>query len=107
MLDLLGRARPSIFAKYAAASIAIKTINQKIPERLYDKMVKNQFRTRRKPDKPEFYQDNRKRIGLQTVPNQMKDISSDLDQRWINLTCPHHNRRYLKSIYFNCDTTIL
>jgi len=33
-----------------AASIAIKTINQKIPERLYDMMVKNQFRTRRKPD---------------------------------------------------------
>jgi len=100
MLDLLERARPSIFAKCTASSIAIKTINQKTPETLYVLTVRKELRTRRKPDEPEFFQDNKKRIGLQTVPNQMKDINSDLDQTWINLMCPHHIRRYLKSIYF-------
>lgn len=73
-LDLLGRARPSLWAKYSTANFTIKVLRDRQPARLHDHIISTLFHERRFPDVYKFYDKSKKKIGRQALGNRLKDI---------------------------------
>jgi len=78
-LDKLGRAKPSLWGKYATGNLVIKTIKKENPSYLYEKLCKTWYSTRRKPGKMLFFDGSKTRIGFQSIENRIGDIFKELD----------------------------
>jgi len=82
-LDRMGRARPSVWGQYLMASTAIKSITKCIPFNLHAEFKRNMFTERRKPLKPKFFDDSKRRIGRMAARNRLNFIN-DVEFDWIN-----------------------
>jgi len=78
-LDKLGRAKPSLWGKYATGNLVLKTIKKEYPAYLYGKLCNTQYSTRRNPGKLLFYDGSKTRLGFQSIENRIGDIFKELD----------------------------
>ncbi len=95
-LDKMGRACPSVWAKYATASFTIKAIRDGVPTRLNNHINQTLNYERRFPKMLRFYDSSRKRVGKQALCNRLKSIFDDIK---VKLTWQESNdtiRRMLK-----------
>ena len=76
-LDILGRVRPSLQARYSTASVTKKILRNSCPQRLYNHLMGNMYReTRTKRIK--FYDQSRLRLGRQVLANRFKHIFDEM-----------------------------
>jgi len=94
-LDVLGRARPSVWAQYLLASSAIKAITRGNPPTLAMECKRNMFCERRGSDKPRFYDDSRRKVGKQAVRSRL-NFMNDLPFDWLAGQSNDNIRRQLK-----------
>ena len=79
-LDELGRARPSLWAKYITASTVIKILRDQAPIRLHDHLVQTIYSERRNPGVWKFYDSSRVRIGKHAIGNRLKEIFDEINE---------------------------
>jgi len=78
-LDKIGRAKPSLWAKYATSNLVLKVMKNRTPSTLHSALVKTSYATRRNPDKLLFYDASRTRIGFQAIGNRLANVINHLD----------------------------
>ncbi len=70
-LDEIGRARPSVWGKYATPSITIKMLCNKIPVRLHKHIINTMYTTRRNHGVQLLFDDSKRKIGKQAIRNRL------------------------------------
>jgi len=95
MLNTLGRATPEQFANYSTASAVLNAILTKRPERLLQMIEENKYPIRR-TGKTKFYNTSRRRVGRQSIGNQLNDIFDQLCDNWTKASSKDAIRIYLK-----------
>jgi len=78
-LDKLGRAKPSLWAKYSTGNLVLKTLKREYPVYIYEKLCTTRYTTRRRPKKYLFYDKSQTRNGFQSIENRITAIFNDLD----------------------------
>jgi len=99
-LDAIGRARPSIWAKYMGASMIVKTMTKGTPTRLYADLQANSYIERRKPKRMKFWSKADHRIGRQSIVNRAGSLLNDVAFDWLPTISDDLLRKSLKC-YFN------
>jgi hypothetical protein len=79
-LDKLGRAKPSLWGKYAVANCVIKIIRDQAPTRLRWHIEQTMYSERRHPNIVKFYDNSRLRIGRHAVGNRLKEIFDEINE---------------------------
>ena len=79
-LDLLGRVRPTTWAKYAAASTTIKTLRDTEPKRLYYHLRNTSYRENRS-ERLKFYYASVLKQGRQAIGNRLSGIFSEITSK--------------------------
>jgi len=100
MLDMLDRALPNAFAKYALGSVIMTKMAKKFPMRLYNSIMENQITTRRK-SMPQFFENSIKKVGQQSIKNRMKPLIENLGNDWTKHKMKQQIRRHLNKTFFN------
>jgi len=86
-LDKIGRAKPSLWAKYSTANLVLKVMKTQLPQTLHASLVNNSYATRRNPDKLLFYDASRTILGHQALGNRLAHIIDNLDFNFhVNMT---------------------
>jgi len=98
-LDLLGRARPSTWAKFNTSTLVLKITTRNQPKRLCEYVLMNSFLERRKPLRLKFFNKADLRIGRQTLTNRCDLLINDLDFDWFYATSDDYIRVNLKKHY--------
>ena len=76
-LDELGRVRPSIWAKYATASLVIKILRDKRPGRLYCHLLDTCYKEERS-GRLKFFDSSQYKPGRQALGNRLADLFSEI-----------------------------
>ncbi len=79
----LGRAKPALWAKYAAANYTIKALRDAHPKRIVKHLSQTLYYERRYPGTPRFFDGSKRKIGKQALGNHVKPI---FDEIKVNLT---------------------
>jgi hypothetical protein len=79
-LDNLGRARPTIWAKYATANMTIKVLRDERPKRIHNHLRNTLYYERRSKNVMKFYDISRKRIGKQAIGNRLKSVFDEITE---------------------------
>jgi len=98
-LDLLGRARPTTWAKFITSTLVLKITTKNQPKRLCEYVLTNSFLERRKPLRLKFFNKADLRIGRQTLTNRCGLLTNDLDFDWFYATSDDYIRVNLKKHY--------
>jgi len=79
VLDDLGRVRPSTWAKYSSANLAIKILRDREPVRLHTHLNAMLYYERRSRNVPKFFDGSRLRVGRQAIGNRLKSVFDELN----------------------------
>jgi len=77
--DKLGRAKPSLCAKYVTGNLVLKTPKREFPVHIFKKICTTCYSTRRHPDKYLFHDKSKTKFGFQSIENRVGAISYELD----------------------------
>jgi hypothetical protein len=80
ILDKVGRARPTTWAKYSSASTAIKILRDKCPVRLHQHLTNTLYYERRASNVVKFYDNSKKRVGRQAFGNRLKTVFEEINK---------------------------
>jgi hypothetical protein len=72
-LDKLGRAKPSLWGKYATASLAIKALRDNVPTRIVNHLNQTLYTERRYPETPRILQQLLETYRYSSNREQAKD----------------------------------
>jgi len=78
-LDTIGRARPSLWAKYALGNFVIKTLKYSLPVDLHNALHRTLFSERRRPQRAKFFDSSKSKIGYQAVQNRIGALFDTLN----------------------------
>jgi len=78
-LDKIGRAKPSLWAKYSTANLVLKVMKSRQPQTLHGSLVETAYATRRNPDKIVFYDASRTKFRHQALWKRIAHIINDLN----------------------------
>jgi hypothetical protein len=78
-LDLLGRAKPMLWARYATANIVIKILRDRAPMLLLDHLELTKYSERRTPEVIKFYDKSNTKIGFQAIGNLIGKIFNEIN----------------------------
>jgi len=78
-LDSIGRARPSLWAKYAMGNFVIKTLKYSLPVDLHNALHRTLFSERRRPQRAKFFDSSKSKIGYQAVQNRIGALFDTLN----------------------------
>jgi len=70
-LDKIGRAKPSVWAKYSVSSIVIKIMTTEQPKHLFDSLKENSYHERRHPNRLKNFSTALTRIGDNSLQNRL------------------------------------
>jgi len=86
-LDKIGRAKPSLWAKYSIANLVLKVTKIQLLQMLHASLVNNSNATHRNPDELLFYDASRTKLGHQALGNRLAHIINSLDFNFhVNMT---------------------
>jgi hypothetical protein len=95
-LDKIGRARPSLWGKYATISMVIKTLRDEQPKRINDHLLSTLYYERRREGFLKFYDKSRTKFGRQAVGNRITVYFEELNQKFHLTESNDQIRRTLK-----------
>jgi len=78
-LDMIGRARPSLWGKYATGNLVIKILRNTVPTDLNNALHRTLFTERRKPLRARFFDASRTKNGYQAIQNRLGGLFETLD----------------------------
>ena len=78
VLDEIGRARPTTWAKYATSSTVIESLRDGIPKRLSEHLKRTLYHERRKENIPKFYSKARNKYGSQALGNCLCHLFNEM-----------------------------
>jgi len=78
-LDRIGRARPSLWGKYATGNLVIKILRDTVPTDLNNALHRTLFTERRKPLRARFFDSSKSRNGFQAIQNRLGRLFEILD----------------------------
>ena len=78
VLDEIGRARPTTWAKYATSSTVIKSLRDGIPKRLSEHLRRTLYHERRKENIPKFYSKAKNKYGSQAIGNRLCHLFNEI-----------------------------
>jgi hypothetical protein len=99
------KATPAEWSRYATASIAIKIIRDKAPQRLHQILSSTYYSERRNVARGLFFDSSKTRIGKQSIQNRLLHIAQIKDP-WNEVGSKVSNdclRMLLKKTYFSCQ----
>ena len=96
-LDSIGRARPTLWAKYAAANTVIKILRDGIQIRLQKHLAETCYHERRHATKIKFYDKSTNRHGMHAIGNRLGHVFSELNETFNLEETDHVLRTKLKS----------
>jgi len=99
MLDLLGRQKPDVFAKYMIGSIFINCYNTSKPTRLHQMIKENEYRIKR-TGKIRYFDSSMKKVGQQALGNRLDEVVNLFNDDWTKLMTKDAIRVYLKKTFF-------
>jgi len=78
-LDSIGRARPSLWAKYAMGNFVIKTLKYSLLVDLHNALHRTLFTERRRPQQAKFFDSSKSKIGYQALQNRIGALFDTLN----------------------------
>ncbi len=99
-LDQIGRAKPSVWAKYATANLAIKILRDHVPTRLYRHLNETLYYERRSANIIKFYDSSSKRVGKNAIGNRLKNVFDEINNPITLLESNDSIRLLLKKTFF-------
>jgi len=70
-LDSIGRARPSLWGKYATGNLVIKVLKNSLPLDLSNALHRTLFVERRRPHRAKFFDASKSKLGYQSLQNRI------------------------------------
>lgn len=102
------RASPNEWSRYTTASVTMKVIRDKLPQRLHELLQSTYYSERRNVAKGLFYDSSKMKVGRQSLQNRLQHMKqirepwNELGSRWTN----DKIRIVLKDTFFKCHYQI-
>jgi hypothetical protein len=96
------RVTPRQWSYYSAASTVAPIIRNQEPSLLYSLIANNALSNSRRFNRPSLYDTSRKKVGRQSIHNQLIDLYKTLNEDWFECGASKDSLRILFKKTFSC-----